>query len=69
MCNRGSNWLKTYWLLKFDGIQPKSGFPSAKKDLFMLFVFILDPFWCSVVTSVIFSSDLGNFRNNPKKSQ
>ena len=34
----------------------------------MLFQFILGHFWCSVVTSVTFSSNLITFEKNPKKS-
>ena len=44
----------------------------AKKELFMLFWLTLGHFWCSVVTSVTFSSNLSNFEKNsknPKKIQ
>ena len=33
----------------------------------MLFLLILGPFWCSVVTSVTFSSNISSFEKNPKK--
>ena len=36
---------------------------------FMLFKLILGLFWCSVVTSVNFSSNLGILENNPKISK
>ena len=36
----------------------------AKKEFFRLFVLILSYFWCSVVTSIIFSSNLSNFEKN-----
>ena len=36
----------------------------AKKVLLTQFVLILGHFWCSVVTSVIFSSNLSNFEKN-----
>ena len=39
----------------------------ANKELFMLFLLILSNFWCSVVTSVTFSSNLSNFEKNPRK--
>ena len=38
----------------------------AKKGPFMLFWLTLGNFWCSVVTSVTFSSPLSNFEKNPK---
>ena len=38
----------------------------AKKELFMLIWLTLGRFWCSVVTSVTFSSNLSNFDKNPK---
>ena len=41
----------------------------AKKEFFTLFVLILGLFWCSVITSIMFSSNLNNFENNQKKSQ
>ena len=39
---------------------------QKKKELFTLFVLVLDHFWSLVVTSVTFSNKLGNFENNPK---
>ena len=39
----------------------------AKKELFMLFWLTLGHFWCSVVTSVTFSSNLSNFFKKSKK--
>ena len=45
---------------------PKS---EKKGQLFTLPVPILGNFWCLVVTSVTFSSNLSNFENNQKKSQ
>ena len=39
-----------------------------KKELFRLLVLILGNFWCSLVTSITFSSNLSNFEKNPKKS-
>ena len=56
-------------------LAPAEGFgrgffgPSGKKELFTLFVPILGHFWCSVVTSVTFSSNLSNFEKNAKKSE
>ena len=48
-------------------LRPRLFLPfGPKKELFMLFVLILGHFWCSVVTSVSFSSSLSNFENNPK---
>ena len=44
----------------------------AKKGLFMLFLPNLGHFWCSVVTSVTFSSNFSNFeksKKNPQKSK
>ena len=41
----------------------------AKKELFTLFVHILDHFWCSVVTCVMFFSNLNNFENSAKISK
>ena len=38
----------------------------AKKEFFTLFVLILGLFWCSVITSVMFSSNLNTFEKNPK---
>ena len=47
--------------------------PLGKKGLFTLFVLTLCHFWCSVVTSVTFSSNLSNFdqiqKHLKKKSQ
>ena len=45
------------------------GFGHKKKELLTPFVLILGYFWCSVVTSVVFSSNLNNFEKNPKKSK
>ena len=52
---------------------------KPKQELFMLFLITLGLFWCSVVTSVTFSSNLSNFKKlqkiqknaqkNPKKSK
>ena len=43
-------------------LAPAEGFgPSGKKELFMLFWLTLGHFWCSVETSVTFSSNLINF--------
>ena len=45
---------------------------GQKKKLLTLFVIILGNFWCSVITSVMFSSYLSNFEKNlknPKKSK
>ena len=39
---------------------------SAFGRIFMLFLLILGHFWCSVVTSVTFISNLRNFGINPK---
>ena len=53
-------------------LAPAEGFgqgffgPSGKKELFTLFVPILGHFWCSVVTSVTFSSNLCNFKKIQK---
>ena len=48
-------------------LAPAEGFgPSGKKELFMLFWLTLGHFWCSVETSVTFSSNLINFEKNPK---
>ena len=52
-------------------LAPAEGFGLWPR-LFTLFVIILGNFWCSVVTSVIFSSNISNFKNkteNLKKSQ
>ena len=38
----------------------------AKKDLYTLCVLTLGHFWCSVIISVTFSSNLSNFEKNPK---
>ena len=38
------------------------GFFAGKNKLFMLLKLILGIFWCSVVTSVTFSSNLRNFK-------
>ena len=38
----------------------------AKKELYMLFWLTLGHFWCSVVTSVTFSSNLSNFEKIQK---
>ena len=44
------------------GLWPSAeGFFWAKKELLTLFVLMLGHFWCSVVTSVMFSSNLSNF--------
>ena len=39
---------------------------GPKKELSMLFLLILGHFWCSVITSVTFSSNLSDFEKNPK---
>ena len=44
-------------------------FPLGKKIDLTLFVLILGDFWCSVVTSVTFSSNLSNFNKKPKKQK
>ena len=36
------------------------------KDLKMALLLIVGHFWCTVVTSVTFNSNLSNFENNPK---
>ena len=41
----------------------------AKKELFTLFVIILGHFWCSVVTSVVFTSTLSNLVTKIQKSR
>ena len=44
----------------------------AAKELLTLFMLILGNFWCSVVSSVTFSSNLSDFEKNPenpKKNQ
>ena len=49
------------------GLQPlaKAFFPlRAKTEFFTPFVLILSNFWCSVMTSIIFSSNLSNFEKN-----
>ena len=38
----------------------------ARKELLTLFVLVLGHVWCSVVTSVTFSSNVSNFEQNPK---
>ena len=43
-----------------------SFWPKKKKKRLMLFVLIFGHLWCSVVTSIIFSSNLRNFEKNPK---
>ena len=52
------------------GLWPRLFLPfGQKKRLFMLIWLTLDHFWCSVVTSVAFSSNLRNFEilvKNPK---
>ena len=53
--------------LKLEDTARYAGFllaPSGKKELFMLFSLILGCFWCSVVTSVTFSSNLKKFEKN-----
>ena len=54
------------------GLQPRLLFPfGQKKKCFTLFVLTLGHFWCSVVTSTTFNSNLSNFDknpNNPKKN-
>ena len=51
-------------------LAPAEGF-GLRPRLFLPFVFllILGHFWCSVVTSVTFSSNLSNFEKNQKKSK
>ena len=41
--------------------------PFGQKRALMLFVLILGHFCCSVVSSLMFSSDLSNFKKNHKK--
>ena len=49
------------------GPQPRAFFAlRAKKKLIMLFKPILGHFWCPVVTLVAFSSNVSNFKKNPK---
>ena len=40
----------------------KNVFFWEQNELFMLFLLILGKFWCSVITSVTFSSELCNFK-------
>ena len=49
------------------GLRPRAFFALwAKKDLFILFWPILGYLWGPVVTLVTFSSNLSNFKTNPK---
>mgnify|MGYP006908641815 CR=1 FL=1 len=48
------------------GLWPSTKAFWAKNEHLTLFVLILGHFWCSVVTSIMFSSNLGNFGKNPK---
>ena len=43
--------------------------PLAKKRAFMLLLLILGHFWCSVVISITFSSNLSNFEKKSKKNK
>ena len=52
-------------------LAPGEGFGlQAKKGFLMLFLLILGHFWCSEVTSLTFSSNLGTCEEKkPKKNQ
>ena len=47
--------------------RPRLFLPFGQKKVFMCFFLILRHFWCSVVTSVTFSSNLRTLKKNPKK--
>jgi hypothetical protein len=42
---------------------------GKEKELIMLFWPIFGDFWCPVITLVTFSSNLSNFKKNPKTKQ
>ena len=69
---------RRYGPLRFAGLllSPAEGFGlwtrlffalRAKKELIMLCGSILGHFWCPVVTSITFSSNVSNFKKNPQK--
>ena len=47
------------------GLRPR-GETGQNKSFFLMFCLTLGQFWCSVLTSVTFSSALRNFQKNPK---
>ena len=66
--NLGQWWQNQHYLTIYKGLEGTEGFGFHPR-LFMLFMLILGHFWCSVVTSVNYSSNLSNFKKKVQKSQ